>query len=470
MNGAEKAVVGSRRSRPGRGPGTPVWVLLDVVIAAVAMLVAYALSPAYGRAASAGSAIHATPFQAAILYAVFLPLISHVLGLHVLDLRMSHSHWVWRALLATALAVGGTLLTFFIFFYAMLGRWIVVQAAIYTFLFKLLSRYVLAKLIAEQPRRVVLLGRQSLAEFFGDLIKQHRAPIQVVEVIQPTVQLSEGTANSAADPAMAEVLRRVIEEWDVDEIVDGLGNGPWVTTRGQLQRCLSRGVSISTLSSFVERHFMFVPVQFIDADWFLHADIEFGHPYYFVLKRFLDLVISSVGLALTSPLLLLAALAIKIEDRGPILYSQIRTGLFNRPFRMWKLRTMSPDAEKSGPQWAKKNDERVTYVGKVLRRIRLDEVPQFYNVLMGEMSLVGPRPERPELITQLSAVIPFFEERHLVQPGLTGWAQINLPYGASVEDAQKKLSYDLYYVKHASLALDLHIMLRTFASLMRGSR
>ena len=166
----------------------------------------------------------------------------------------------------------------------------------------------------------------------------------------------------------------------------------------------------------------------------------------------------------------LAALAVKLESRGPIFYSQIRTGLHNQPFKIWKLRTMRADAEKDGPQWARGKDHRVTRIGRFLRRSRLDEVPQFWNILKGEMSLVGPRPERPEFVEKLSREIPFYNPRHLVKPGLTGWAQINYPYGASSEDSMNKLKFDLYYIKHASPGLDLQIMLRTIGAMMKGSR
>jgi lipopolysaccharide/colanic/teichoic acid biosynthesis glycosyltransferase len=167
---------------------------------------------------------------------------------------------------------------------------------------------------------------------------------------------------------------------------------------------------------------------------------------------------------LLSPVLLVAAAAIKLESRGPVFYSQIRSGLHNRSFKILKLRSMRTDAEKDGPKWAAAKDSRVTRIGSILRRTRLDEVPQFWNILRGEMSLVGPRPE------QLAEQIPYYQQRHLVKPGLTGWAQINYPYGATIEDALCKLRYDLYYIKHASVGLDLQIALRTIGVAMKGSR
>ena len=145
-------------------------------------------------------------------------------------------------------------------------------------------------------------------------------------------------------------------------------------------------------------------------------------------------------------------------------------GLYNQHFRIYKLRTMTANAEQSGAQWAKKADPRVTWIGRILRKTRIDELPQFWNILRGDMAFIGPRPERPEFTRELAEQIPFYEKRHLVKPGLTGWAQINYPYGASVNDALKKLEYDLFYIKHGSIQLDIHILVRTVGAVMKGAR
>ena len=238
----------------------------------------------------------------------------------------------------------------------------------------------------------------------------------------------------------------------------------------ELLDCLDAGVKVSSYSDFVEEKYHRIPVGSIDAKWLFSARLDLAHPYYQGIKRIIDIVASLVGLILTAPLIALSALAVKLESKGPAFYSQVRVGRFNRPFRIYKLRTMVQDSEKGGAQWAKKNDSRVTLVGKFLRKTRLDELPQFWNVLKGEMSLVGPRPERPEFVEDLGKEIPFYLQRHLIKPGLTGWAQINYPYGASVDDAYNKLTYDFYYIKNASMGLDLQIFLRTIGTVMKGSR
>ena len=179
------------------------------------------------------------------------------------------------------------------------------------------------------------------------------------------------------------------------------------------------------------------------------------------LKRAGDVVVALSLLLITSPLIVLSALLIKLSDRGTVFYSQVRTGLDGNPFRIWKLRTMRLDAEQEGAQWSSRSDPRITKIGSLLRVTRLDELPQLWCVLVGSMSLIGPRPERPEFDQQLSCKIPFYELRHQIRPGLSGWAQVNYPYGASVEDSANKLSYDLYYLKNFSFLLDLLILFKT---------
>lgn len=186
-------------------------------------------------------------------------------------------------------------------------------------------------------------------------------------------------------------------------------------------------------------------------------------------RRARDIVISSVLLVLTLPVMLLAAIFIKIDTKGPVFYRQVRVGLDGVPFTLLKFRSMLVDAEAGGPCWAAERDPRVTCVGRFLRAMRIDELPQLLNVLRGDMSLIGPRPERPHFAEQLAEIIPFFDQRTSVLPGITGWAQVNYPYCASVEDARRKLFYDLYYVHHRSRMLDLRILLATVRVVMLGT-
>ncbi|MEY2912289.1 MAG: UDP-N-acetylgalactosamine [Cyanobacteriota bacterium] len=186
------------------------------------------------------------------------------------------------------------------------------------------------------------------------------------------------------------------------------------------------------------------------------------------IKRYTDLIVTMLLFVLLFPLMILVGLMIKLDSPGPIFYSQLRTGLNGKPFRVYKFRSMYQDAEKQGAQWASQRDSRITRVGHWLRLLRIDELPQIWNVLRSEMSLIGPRPERPEFDVKLKEAIPYYELRYLVKPGITGWAQVLYPYGASVEDAYEKLSYDIYYLKNYSLWLDLVIAFKTIKVVLLG--
>ena len=223
-----------------------------------------------------------------------------------------------------------------------------------------------------------------------------------------------------------------------------------------------RGITVYDEPGFAERCLGRISLERLDTAWLLGADgFRSGRVFAFV-KRVIDIVVSLGMLVLTLPLLIATAFAVRFDSPGPILYSQERVGLGGKTFTVLKFRSMSRDAELGGaPQWAAKQDPRVTRVGAFIRSTRIDELPQLLNVLRGDMSLVGPRPERPHFVAQLTEIIPFYDQRSYVKPGITGWAQVNYPYGASVEDAREKLAYDLYYVKNRGLVLDVLVLLAT---------
>ncbi len=236
----------------------------------------------------------------------------------------------------------------------------------------------------------------------------------------------------------------------------------------KVRRLRYSGVNVFSLVDMCEDLFQAVPLRLVTSDWLLHCS---GQPRLFYvrkLKRVFDVIASLFCLAIFSPLLLLAMIAVKLTSRGPIFYYQERCGRFGRKFNIIKLRTMRVDAEPEGPQWSSFDDERLTSIGAVLRKFRLDEMPQLWLVLKGNMSFVGPRPERQEFIDQLSLQIPCFPERVMVQPGITGWAQVNYPYGSTIEDAERKIEYDLYYMKHMGILLDCFILLDTIRTVFLG--
>jgi sugar transferase (PEP-CTERM system associated) len=226
--------------------------------------------------------------------------------------------------------------------------------------------------------------------------------------------------------------------------------------------CKMRGMRVLSLAAFHETYLGRIDLDRLTAnDLLMTHGFAAGRPTEFV-KRLSDIIIGCTMLILMLPLMVLIALAIKMDSPGPVFYRQQRVGKFDKPFTLFKFRSMRADAEAGGnPLWAQRHDTRVTRIGRFIRTTRIDELPQLVNVLRGEMSLVGPRPERPHFVEQLSRAIPFYRQRSYVKPGVTGWAQVNFPYGASVEDSREKLAYDLYYVKHRSVLLDAFILVST---------
>jgi sugar transferase (PEP-CTERM system associated) len=229
----------------------------------------------------------------------------------------------------------------------------------------------------------------------------------------------------------------------------------------QLLEVKFRGVEVEEGVDFYERTHGKIYVRELKPSQLIFAEGFTARTTTRRLKRILDVVVAGIGLVLAAPLMLLTVLAIKLDSRGPVLYKQVRAGEFGTLFTILKFRSMRTDAEKGGAQFAKENDDRVTRVGKFIRKTRLDELPQLWNVLKGEMSMVGPRPERPVFIEQLEQQVPFFKQRLYVKPGVTGHAQVRCRYGASAEDMLEKLQYDLYYIKSYSVLFDLTIILDT---------
>ena len=256
-------------------------------------------------------------------------------------------------------------------------------------------------------------------------------------------------------------IRATATQLQPDEIVVAPDERRGMDLHGLLD-CKIDGFPVSEYLGFLEREVRRVDIKRVELSWLLYSDGFHMGVLDRSLKRALDLVASLVGLAVLGPFVLAAALAVKLEDGGPALYRQVRITLHGKEFQILKLRTMSIDAERGGAVWAATGDKRITRLGSFLRRTRLDELPQLLNVLRGEMSFVGPRPERPEFVAMLATHLPLYHERHAAKAGLTGWAQINYPYGASIDDARSKLSYDLYYVKNFSILFDLLIILQTF--------
>lgn len=439
--------------------GTFAWFVLDYVLAWIAVAAAFKLSPRVTEAIFDG--VWLAPGLRFIGYGLPLGL---ALGLQVTGLQRTQAG---RGMLETAsLAAAGILGGMMAFSvvhavveFSLVGRFVLVLTLGLGLILVVGSRAVLGKLAEADRRRAVVIGPLATAELLHDEIRRIRLPLDIVGCITP----DEAAGSGAGLPARCTTA-------GAGELIVDLAGPPAPAEHAALLACTEAGLRVVNLGHFFERDCERVYLPRLADPWFWDFEPAHSHPGFSATKRIVDIGVGILGLVLFLPAAPVVMLLIRLQDGGPIFYSQTRVGLQNRPFRILKFRTMRRDAEKEGAQWARENDERATSFGRFLRKTRIDEVPQFWNILRGEMSFIGPRPERPELAAQLEREIPFYRLRHLIKPGLTGWAQVNYAYGASVEDTREKLAYDLHYLKYASVAGDLHIVLRTVVAMVRGAR
>lgn len=310
-------------------------------------------------------------------------------------------------------------------------------------------------------RRLVVLGAGNRANRIKELEHKRGAGFLVVGFIAMNdgPQVIPEAINRDAVFNLSDFVVRL----NASEVVLALEERRNAIPMADLLRIKTTGVHVNDLSSFLERETGRVDLASVNPSWLIFSDgFSAGRRLSSIAKRLFDIIASSILLALTGPIILLAALLVKLDSKGPAFYRQQRVGLYGQEFWIIKLRTMRLDAEVNGKAvWAEKDDPRITRLGYWLRKLRIDELPQTWTVLKGEMSFVGPRPERPEFVSDLENQLPYYAERHMVKPGITGWAQINFPYGASLEDSRQKLEYDLYYAKNYTPFLDLLIILQT---------
>jgi sugar transferase (PEP-CTERM system associated) len=310
-------------------------------------------------------------------------------------------------------------------------------------------------------RRVLVLGSGPRAARIGKLARREGAGF----VVAGYVAMNDGPSavlNPVNRADIANLAQHVVAS-GASEVVLALEERRNALPLQDLLRVKTTGVHVNELSTFLERETGRVDLDSVNPSWLIFSDgFSSGRRLSSIAKRLFDVAASLTLLMLTAPLILLTAMIVRLESAGPAFFRQRRVGLYGQSYDILKLRSMRQDAEVGGKAvWAQQDDPRVTRVGAVIRKLRIDELPQAWSVLKGEMSFVGPRPERPQFVADLEARLPFYAERHMVKPGITGWAQINYPYGASVEDARQKLEYDLYYAKNYTPFLDLVIILQT---------
>jgi len=383
---------------------------------------------------------------------------------------------VLRLIQALGLAWVALAFSFYLFPHLMIGRGVSLIAlplALFVMVaWRLMIHWFLGH--PEIGERILIVGSGPLAvELAREALGRPDAGFRIVGFADNDPELLGKSLINPRVVGLSSEMDKIVRRENIDRIVVAMGE-----RRGQfpteqlLQLSLSGNVSIEEGASFYERLTGRVHLDMMRPSWLIFSGRGRQARFNALTRVFLHRMAAFIGAILSLPLAIITAILIKLDSRGPVLYKQERVGRNGRTFMVMKFRSMRVDAEKNGPVWASTMDDRVTRLGRIMRKTRLDEIPQFWNILKGDMNFVGPRPERPHFVSQLAQEIPYYEQRHLIEPGLTGWAQIKYPYGSSIEDARQKLQYDLYYIKNQSLALDATILFETVKTILfgRGAR
>ncbi len=446
----------------GLPPST--WLLLDTAIIAVAVYVAYWVFPPPGLLETR----HIALWEALSIFAFALILASLVFGLYERETFMSRSRTLTRMLLTTTTATVIAYAVIYVIMYATVSRR-VSGLAMSMFCACGVSVRLAAWWVAHQVHcGLLVVGTR---ELYDSLVAaQAEGLLHEYRFVGYAVPGTEQSSAPHRKPCVGSIADQIDElgRLGVTDIVVSDGVAREASVMSWMGPCLQRGCRVTNEATFYEKATGQILIDEITPAWFLSADLKVHCDQHATLKRIMDLILAATGLCLTAALWPIIAIAIKLCDGGPVFYSQDRVGQNGRVFRLHKFRTMRIDAENGKSVWSSPNDPRVTRVGRFLRRTRLDELPQLYDALLGRMSIVGPRPERPDFVRDLSEHLPFYAQRHLVKPGITGWAQISFRYGSSIEDARRKTQFDLYYLKHMSFELDLIILFRTVGTFLRG--
>jgi sugar transferase (PEP-CTERM system associated) len=406
----------------------------------------------------------------ALVFALLILLLNVTFGLYRRPEKLTSTSYIARVLLAPA--IGVPLASLIVDYLPGAHPLQDVPALIaVTFIVLLLVRHaVVLPLIATfVPHRVLVLGTGPEARLVEASIGAADMPNMTLVGFYALDKVQDAVVSPSRVIARSAPLEETVRQLGIHEIIVAVRQqrGGVLPLRALLD-CRLNGVQVTDLACFFERVHGQVPIESLKVSWLIYGDGYRQNWLRTFVKRVFDIVVSAGLLVLTAPVMVMAGTMIALESRGPIIYRQERVGRGGRPFTVLKFRSMAQDAEKDGARWAAVNDSRITRVGRLLRRTRIDELPQLLNVIRGEMSFVGPRPERPEFVAMLTEQIPFYAVRHSVKPGLTGWAQVRYSYGATIEQSVKKLEYDLYYVKNHTLFLDLVILLETVRVVLLG--
>ena len=348
------------------------------------------------------------------------------------------------------------------------GIFLIQALLVWTFLIGWRWFYSVVFQVSAGGKEILIIGAGRSGIVLNRLLADFTSPYRVVGFLDDDPSKQGQTIGSPKVIGTTDQLMEVASKRGLNTAILAITYNRPAELINYILKARLKGMTILEMPKVFEELTKRVPVEHIYDEWLLFSDGFYliSKQYVQKIKRLMDLGISTLVLVISLPIIAVAALTIRRDSPGPAFFKQDRVGKDDNIFTLWKLITMKQDSEANGPVWAEKNDCRVTRVGKWIRLLRIDELPQLYNILRGEMSLIGPRPERPIFVRDLEAQIPYYQIRHCLRPGISGWAQVNYPYGASVEDAVRKLEYDLYYIKHRSLLMDLWIILRTTGSII----
>lgn len=420
--------------------------------------------------------IHRNGFYKAALATIFCLAAFYLYDLYDFIVMHDRRELVLRLVQALGLAWVALAIAFYVLPQLMMGRGISLVALPLALAVMVGWRLTIHWLLGHPQlgERILIVGSGQLAvDVARETLDRPDAGFRIVGFVDDDPALVGKSLINPRVLGLTSELATLVQQENIDRIVVAIGDRRGQFPTQQLLRLsLSGNVSIEECASFYERLTGRVSLDMVRPSWLIFSGRGRQAPMNLIARSTMHRVAALIGAVISLPIAILTALLIKVDSRGPVLYKQERVGKNGRPFVLMKFRSMRTDAEKDGPVWARSEDDRTTRVGRLIRRIRVDEIPQFWNILRGDMNFVGPRPERPHFVAQLAQEIPFYEQRHLIAPGLTGWAQIKYPYAASIEDARQKLEYDLFYVKNQGLALDAAILFETIKTILlsRGGR
>ena len=436
------------------------WVLWDMYVGGLAAWSAFNLSP-YGR--------HPHGFAVGVAFGFIMGMSCWLSGIPRPDSHTSRYELISVSILGVLLGVALCMFAGLAVAYVKIGRWIWALFALLSLIGVLAPRLFVGLVESAARYRVLLYGGGAAGRAAINEFRRHPA-VAIIGVLDDNRELWSELIEGVPCLGGMNQAEAACRRFGAQIIVPAVRAGLPETAMRNLLRLRHFGVEIIGIPELYERFLGRVPLDHLTASWLAAGAFINPRSMNMLGKRVFDIVGSLIGLAITLPIWPFIALLIKIDSPGPVFFRQWRMGRNSHPFMILKFRSMAANAEQTGAQWAGKHDERMTKLGRILRITRLDELPQLLNVLLGQMSLVGPRPERPEFVGEIERQVPFYAQRYLAVPGLTGWAQVRYRYGAGIQDTIRKLEYDIFYLRHGSFRLDLQILLQTIPLLMKGSR